>query len=352
MNGLLGMLLATMFTTAIESDEEVVFYGCHAAMADDGQTWNAVVHGAVFEPETNSIKRRLLIGGIRRSLGIDKESDDGALFQKRARYFLVDYERGKTVSIRIGQREHALGTSAAGGQFEGRLAIPVDEADGLARDEAGAKWIDFEVVLPKGDERRFAGRIQLVPVEGLSIVSDIDDTIKLTDVRNRKEMLRNTFLRPFRPVDGMVDLYQRLARQGATFHYVSGGPWQLFAPLEAFRAESGFPAGTFHMRRYAAAHLTGLASVNEHGPAKEAAIEALLTAFPQRRFVLVGDTGEQDPEIYGKLAAKHAEQIVAVWIRNATDEQAADERFQQAFAGVAADRWKLFDSPAELVLPK
>ena len=344
-------LVTAMFTSDLKRDEEVVFYGGYAARSDDGTTWTALVRGSVFEPEQDSIKRKLVIAGIRRSLEIDKESDEGGLFNQRMHYFLVDFERRKRVTIRLGEREHAVGPSAAGGQFEQSLEIPAAEAARLAKTEAGAEWLAFTVVLPKGDERRFGGRIQLVPPAGLSVISDIDDTIKVTDVRDRKEMLRNTFLREFRPVEGMPELYQRLARQGAAFHYVSGGPWQLFPPLEEFRAKHGFPPGSFHMKQFSLADPRGLAKLKEHGEAKETNVEALLKAFPQRRFILIGDSGEQDPEIYGKLARKHAAQIVAVWIRDASNERAEDERFQKAFADVPRSKWRLFDDPTTLKTP-
>ena len=52
------------------------------------------------------------------------------------------------------------------------------------------------------------------------VISDIDDTVKITEVRDRHAMLRNTFLREFQPVPGMADFYQTLARSnGAAFHY-------------------------------------------------------------------------------------------------------------------------------------
>jgi phosphatidate phosphatase APP1 len=177
------------------------------------------------------------------------------------------------------------------------------------------------------------------------VISDIDDTIKVSVVRDRVEMLRNTFLRPFRAVNGMSALYARWAANGAVFHYVSSSPWQLYAPLERFMDEAGFPAGGIHLRwllkRGEKYDLT--ASSMTH---KLTTIAALLALHPRRSFVLVGDSGEKDPEIYGEIARKNPGRITRILIRKAplADESAA--RYEAAFAGLPATLWQVFAEPA------
>ncbi len=75
---------------------------------------------------------------------------------------------------------------------------------------------------------------------------------------------------------------------------------------------------------------------------KRDAIETILAAFPGRTFILVGDSGERDPEIYGALARGHARQIVRILIRDVTGQDAACERYKNAFQGVAEHRWMIF----------
>jgi phosphatidate phosphatase APP1 len=75
-------------------------------------------------------------------------------------------------------------------------------------------------------------------------------------------------------------------------------------------------------------------------------IKALLTAFPAREFVLIGDSGEIDPEIYGAVARDHPDQVRAILIRNVTGEPAADPRFQAAFADLPTEKWHLFEDAA------
>jgi phosphatidate phosphatase APP1 len=81
---------------------------------------------------------------------------------------------------------------------------------------------------------------------------------------------------------------------------------------------------------------------------KLAAIGLLLSDFPKRRFVLVGDSGEQDPEIYGELAREHRGRIVAVIIRNVTGEGADAPRYAQAMRDLPRKVWAVFDDPVQL----
>ena len=68
--------------------------------------------------------------------------------------------------------------------------------------------------------------------------------------------------------------------------------------------------------------------------------------------MLVGDSGEQDPEVYAELANERPDQILRIYIRNVTDESAENERFTTLFDGIDSDRWQLFDTPQGLALPE
>ncbi len=81
---------------------------------------------------------------------------------------------------------------------------------------------------------------------------------------------------------------------------------------------------------------------------KPGVIEPLLKQFPQRSFVLVGDSGERDPEIYGALARKFPAQILRIVIRDVTNESAEAARYQEAFHDVPAGKWQIFRAPEEI----
>ena len=124
--------------------------------------------------------------------------------------------------------------------------------------------------------REFFGVVHLIPSEGISVISDIDDTIKVSDVTNKKELIRNTFLRPFRAVEGMADTYRCWADQGVVFHLVSSSPWQLYEPLARFLAESGFPESTFHLKRFRLTDRTAFNLLADPLTTKPQAIEPIL----------------------------------------------------------------------------
>ena len=333
----------------IKDDEVVVFYPTYARQVDDGRAWSVSIHGVIFEPEEDSLKREALLGLLRRLGGLAREEAETSIFKDRARAFLVDNEGGKGIAIRLGTKAYAAGTSGANGHFTATLKLPAAEVDRLRRaDPDGPDWLTFQAVTRPGDRRTFAGRVRLIGPEGLSVISDVDDTIKVSMVRDRRALMRNTFLREFKPVEGMAGLYRRWADAGAAFHYLSASPWQLYGPLREFVEDQDFPPGTFHLKRFRLKDRSALGLFGSQQGYKSAAIERILADFPRRRFILVGDSGEQDPEIYGAAARKHPEQVVRILIRNVDGSDQEDARFKAAFDAVPSDCWRVFSDPESL----
>ena len=64
---------------------------------------------------------------------------------------------------------------------------------------------------------------------------------------------------------------------------------------------------------------------------------------------MIGDSGEQDPEIYAKVAEKYAERVVGVFIRNVTGETIDDSRFVAVQKQLGGVRLELFDEPDSLL---
>ncbi len=338
----------------IKDDEVVVFYPTYTHQVDNGRAWSVEIHGSIFEPEEGSVTREATLGLLRRSLGLTRVQTDTELFKKRARAFLVDNERGKRITIRLGGEVYEAGTSAANGHFHGTLKLPDAEVQRLlSADSANSDWLVFQAVTRPDDGRRFAGRAQRIGPQGLSVISDVDDTIKISMVTDRRELVRNTFLRPFKPVEGMSAIYRKWAQAGAAFHYVSASPWQLYGPLSDFLRAQDFPPGSFHLKLFRLKDASALELFASQEGYKSKVIEGILADFPERGFILVGDSGEQDPEIYGALARRHPGQIVRILIRDVDGSTKAHPRFQAAFQGIPGDRWRVFRDPEELgdVLP-
>ncbi|CAO3563774.1 unnamed protein product [Mortierella alpina] len=139
------------------------------------------------------------------------------------------------------------------------------------------------------------GVVNLIDPEGISIISDIDDTIKETNVSaGARIILRNTFLQDMRDVPGMSEVYGQWWEQGAAIHYVSNSPWQLIPSLLEFFHTHKFPPGSAHLRLHDSVLKTYFM---EPGENKRRSIREILRDFPKRKFILVGDSGEIDMEM-------------------------------------------------------
>jgi hypothetical protein len=337
--------------SGITKDETIVFFPAYGCRAPGGATWTADIRAWVYEPERDSRKREVLFQQVRRALGLKSRDTATDLFRTRAWPFIVDSERGKQISIWIGNRLYPLGATAANGHVVGVVQIAPDEAARLirAQDSAGG-WLSFRARLAPSDRRQFHGTIQLLEDAGVSVVSDIDDTIKVTEIQNRQELLANTFLREFRPVPGMAGVFERWAKSGAAFHYLSAGPWQLHGVLTEFLEQHGFPAGSLYMRAFRWKDTDFFSLFSAPDRHKHANIEPIIRSFPHRRFMFVGDSGEQDPEIYGAFGRKYPNQVAAIYIRDVTGEKPKSARYSQAFRGIPPDRWRLFSAAEDLPL--
>lgn len=328
----------------VRSDETVLLFPTAAAWDPQREAWRVPLHVWIFEPERNDLLRLQALRRLQSVLGLVLTEEEWTLFEDRARRFLVDNERGKRLTVLMGGTSATLPATSPAGQATGVLEWrPPEGAPGEAE---RPRVVETAVIARDG--RRFVGRVHLIPPRGLSVISDLDDTIKVTHVRDREELLRNTFVRPFAPVPGMAELYRGWAEQGAAFHYVSNSPWQLYEPLAELLDRGGFPPGSVHLRLLRFKDRTLIEFLREGSWAKQAVILSLLERWPQRRFVLVGDSGEQDPEVYGDVARAKPDQVLRILIRNVSDEPAAAARYQQAFRDLSPDVWQVFEDPAQV----
>jgi phosphatidate phosphatase APP1 len=147
----------------------------------------------------------------------------------------------------------------------------------------------------------------------------------------------------------MPELYRDCAGRGMVFHYVSASPWQLYLPLAEFLQAEGLPPGSFDLKYFRLKDPSTLVALLQSQEAtKLGVIQPIMAAYPKRRFILIGDSGEQDPEIYTKVAQEHREQVVAIFIRNVTGESMNNTRFQTLSKGLDDVRFQLFDRPEQL----
>lgn len=339
------LLLAACARPDIAADETVVVLPTAARLDPTGDSWTIPLHAWVFEREADSVWRGITVAGLADLLGLPAGSDENRNFQERARDFLVEDKGGKTVELSLdGRRSVRLPATGPDGHAETEAQVPSTDLPPAT----GNPWLTAAVVLEPGDQRVFAGGVQLIGPEGPSVISDIDDTIKISDVTDRKQLLERTFLRPFEAVPGMAETYRSWQEAGAVFHYVSSSPWQLYPALAAFMADAAFPRGSFHLRHFSIKDEAGFNLFASSKTTKPPVIEALLEAYPGRDFILVGDSGESDPGIYGEIARAHPGRIRHVYIRLVTPDHRDSPRMQKDFADFPDDLWTLFEDPSGL----
>lgn len=160
--------------------------------------------------------------------------------------------------------------------------------------------------------------IEVIDDEGVSLISDIDDTIKNSSISlGAREIFRNTFIRDLKDlsIDGVREWYGELYKMGVRFHYCSNSPWQLFPVIATFFRHAGLPPGSLHLKQYSGMLQGIFEPVAER---KKGNLEKILRDFPGRKFILVGDSGEADLEVYTDLAVANPGRILAVFIRDVT----------------------------------
>ncbi len=157
------------------------------------------------------------------------------------------------------------------------------------------------------------------------VISDIDDTIIQSHVTDKLKLILTIALHNERtrlPFQGAAAFYQAL-RQGVDrqannpIFYVSSSPWNLYDVLVQFFKIHRLPMGPIFLKDYGRHSLPELTDHHRHKLSK---IEPLFRRYPHLPFVLIGDSGEQDPEIYAEVAQKYPGRVPVIYIRNVTPD--------------------------------
>ncbi len=168
------------------------------------------------------------------------------------------------------------------------------------------------------------GEIRIVSTdEGRIIVSDIDDTVLISHstqtFRKLKLMLfKNALTRlPFKGVSAFYRALERGKDQKAfyPFFYVSSSEWNLYDLLENFFDHNTLPKGVFMLRKLEHSILKFWKSGQGNHEHKYEKIKSLLEFFENQTFILIGDSGQKDPEIYNRLAHDFPGRIESIYIR-------------------------------------
>ncbi len=154
------------------------------------------------------------------------------------------------------------------------------------------------------------------------IISDIDDTILHTGVASffKWRVIANTIFKNFdkrTAIEGTVKFYKKLhlGKNGAPinpFFYVSNSPWNLYDYLSAFFKKNYFPKGPILLRDFRTPFDK---TPKPKMPHKQSEILNLLNMYPEMKFILIGDSGEKDADIYTKIAEEFPGRILAIYLR-------------------------------------
>lgn len=190
---------------------------------------------------------------------------------------------------------------------------------------------------------RGAGSVYIPSASQNGFISDIDDTFLISysarNIRRRLYTLftKNAHTRSF--FEGVQNHYALLASSGQSstenpFFYVSGSEWNLYDFLVEFARKNEFPKGVFLLSQIK--DLKGLWSSGQKDlKTKFMRIVRILEAYPQLKFILLGDDSQKDPEIYASVVSHFPDKIIAVYIRNLHDDNR--EKVLKLISGMEAN---------------
>ncbi len=251
------------------------------------------------------------------------------LMQNTWKRFETDEIRNTAIKITLPNGETVQGTTDDDGYY--LIDEQINGLHDLANEEG---WVNFELSFTDTNLKReillknkFPGEM-LIPHKHakFGVISDIDDTILHTGVVSSlkwKVIINTMFKRATkrRQLDGASDFYMKLhngktGEEANPIFYVSHSPWNLYRYLELFLKTNKFPKGPLLLRSMASFRMR---KKNDEKPQKQREISNLLNAYPELPFILIGDSGEKDGDIYQEISALFPGRIKAIYLRSVND---------------------------------
>lgn len=258
----------------------------------------------------------------------------------------ADEVAGARVVAQFQGRSHETVTDA-GGYFSFEIAAGEALAGGVHRIALALP----EACMPDGEPvRAVAEALVPAPTARFGIISDIDDTVLWTNVTNKLNMalmLARTNAHTRKPFKGVAAFYRALAdgaggREDNPVFYVSSSPWHLYGPLVDFLRIQGIPLGPLLLRELS---MRDVFRLTQHGNHKLEKIELILRFYPDMQFVLIGDSGERDPEIYAEIVRRHPKSVRMIYIRNVNPDPARIDALDALIEEVSATGTQLVLAP-------
>ncbi|ROV89603.1 hypothetical protein VPNG_10153 [Cytospora leucostoma] len=321
--------------------------------AKDGsglQVWSAEFTAAVFSQHSSCIVGDSVLY-IAARVGLADDDKVKKTIEQRLRPFLMNIQPGKQVlALYGGDTQLKLSPGGRDGISTDVKAIPAAPAGIITPTTA---------LVPKETTGLLQSRTFFAEQQGWVVISDIDDTIKVTQTSDPIGILRSTFVSEPKPIPGMPELYNFIQSEissASPFFYLSASPYNLYPFLRSFR-DAHYPHGQLMLRDASLMSLPGLLHSLTVGTQdyKVDRMNKIHKWLPTNKAICIGDSTQCDPEAYGDIYREHPDWIRAIFIRKVTDiaalgidEKNEPKRFQYAFRGVPAHMWRVFEDPAEL----
>jgi phosphatidate phosphatase APP1 len=188
--------------------------------------------------------------------------------------------------------------------------------------------VHYELITPERPQPVYSTGYAVTPRSGaqFAIISDVDDTVLQTGATSVVSMLKKVLFGNARtrlPFVGAAAFYRTLCQQANPIFYVSSSPWNLYDMLTDFFKINDIPAGPLMLRDWGIKPSELLPF--GHKTHKLDSITGIMDAYPELPFVLIGDSGQEDPEIYTTLVSKYPSRIRAIYIRDVSDNARNEE---------------------------
>ncbi|MBL3658493.1 App1 family protein [Fulvivirga sediminis] len=154
------------------------------------------------------------------------------------------------------------------------------------------------------------------------VISDVDDTIIQSFATNPVKKLytlltQNSESRT--PFEGVEELYHLLVNKNKNpLFFVSGSSFNLYDLLIKFCKHHNIPKAPFLLRNLGLENDKWFKQNTDKY--KKSYVEEIFQMYPELEFILIGDSGQKDPEIYTSLCEKYPNQVKAIYIRHVRDE--------------------------------
>ena len=169
------------------------------------------------------------------------------------------------------------------------------------------------------------------------VISDIDDTVLVshaTELLRKMHLILTKNSKTRLPFAGVKEFYSALAGDNLRnpIFYVSSSEWNLYDFLIDFFDEKKLPKGPFLLQNLKSGIKDLIRSGGGSHMHKAEKIDRLMMLFPHLSFILIGDSGQRDPEIYANAVEKYPNRVKAIYIRSVGKKKPLDEKLEQSTA--------------------